>query len=54
MAKCLRQAVPGGTKPEEQALCWRGREQPAGVEKDGLSWKGLKSETVQLTLAQNK
>lgn len=25
MAKCFRQAVPGSTKPEEQALCRCGR-----------------------------
>lgn len=53
MAKCFRRPVPGGTKPEEEAL-WRGREWPTGVEMDGISWKGLKSETIQLTLAQNK
>lgn len=55
MAKCFRHPVPGSTKPEEEALCWqRGRERLTGVEMDGISWKGLKSETIQLTLAQNK
>lgn len=30
MAQCFRQAVPGSTKPEEQALCGRSRERPTG------------------------